>query len=322
MQKIERFLSQAEKRFLPRQAKKRAKETRYRKLSADQKIVDQRAISYFAELSLPDEETPIQALDEQNETTIQVFPVEGSSSTTLIIPGFNSTGQSHKYHWLIAELNRHGVSVARVNNQPHIDLDPSDFADRGGYIASHQEIYLLYMTRHFQRIAAFLSNEDQLAGKELHIIASSAAAPAALALHELFGPQSMVLLGPSGDINFRHVEPGISSFVEDETTQIIAVAGEYDSFRHVEPFTTLRQKANSMPNVSTTVIHWAKHNLRDSNEKYLGKEEVDERTTRLFYEPEGGIIQLAIHRECLRAQGFPIDHLDRMAGEYPYVAEV
>lgn len=317
MQRIERFLLNAEERFLPKQAEKRAAEARYRKLSADQKIADQRAISYLAELTLPSEEIPIQGLDDQNETTIQVFPVEDSTNTTLIIPGFDSTGQSHKYHWLIAELNRHGVSVARVNNQPHIGLEPSDFA-------AHQEMYLDYMTRHFQRIADFLLETDQLTDRQFHIIASSAAAPAILALHHLFAPipQSMVLLGPSGDIDFRHVGPGISAFVQDRERKIIAVAGQHDSFRKIDPFVTLNQMAHSIPNVSATVVPRAEHDLRDKNIKYLGNEKIDERTIRIFSEPEGGIIQLAIHRECLRAQKFSIDHFDQIAGEYPYVVEL
>lgn len=322
MQRIERFFLRTEEKFLPKQAEKRAEEARYRKLSADRKVADQRAIDYFATLSLPNKETPIQALDEQGETTIQVFPIVDSTSTTLIIPGFNSTGQSHKYHWLIAELNRHGVGVARVNNEPNINLDPNNFPNSSEYVAAHQEAYLAYMTRHFQRIKDFLSGSGQLNNQELHIVASSAAAPAVLALHELFEPQSMVLLGPSGDIDFRHVESGINSFVVDSNRQIIAVAGQYDSFSRDEPFTTLKQKAKSMPNVSASVVSRAEHDLRDENIKYLGSEKIDERTTRIFSEPEGGIIQLAIHRECLRAQEFAVGHFDEMAGEYPYVVEV
>src|SRR3990167_4409326 len=179
------------------------------------------------------------------------------------------------------------------------------------------------MTRHFQRIAAFLSEKNQLDSEQLHVIASSAAAPAALALHQLFEPipQSMVLLGPSGDIDFKHVEHGINTFVQDGQRQIVTVAGQYDSFRKVEPFVRLNEMARSLPNVSVAVVASAEHDLRDENIKYLGSEKIDERTTRIFSEPAGGIIQLAIHRECLKALGFPTDHFDEIAGEYPYVNE-
>jgi hypothetical protein len=324
MSRIERFLLDAEKRFLPGQAEKRTEEARYRKLSADRKIADQKSIAYLAKLPLPSKEIPIQPLDDHNETTIQVFPVDESSSTALIIPGFDSTGQSRKYDWLIAELNRFGVGVARVNNQPHINLDPSDFSSHDEHTASHQEMYLAYMARHFQRIAAFLSETNQLENKQLYIIASSAAAPAALALYHLFEPipQSMVLLGPSGDIDFKHVEHGINTFVQDEQRQIVTVAGQYDSFRKVEPFVTLSEMAHSLPNISATIVPGAEHDLRDENIKYLGSEKVDERTTRIFSKPEGGIIQLAIHRECLKTLGFSTNHLDEIVGQYPYVNEL
>ncbi len=315
MQIIGNFLRQSEKMIFPEKVKRREYlETR--------EAADKNAMAYFAQLP-PLHKSPIITLDEAGMTKVQEYIIEDSSQLILIIPGFDSNGQSHKYNWLISDLNRRGFSVIRTNNEPHINLKNEKFDNYDHFTSVHQQKYLDFMKEYFARINTFLQ-EQRLSGseKKLHIIASSAGGGAILALYELFNPipDSMLILGPSGDIAFPLVEEGINNYLQSKSQKLFVTAGDRDHFRREEPFLTLKQKSVTTMNLSVSFIDHAEHDLKDDN-RYIEVSHTEGNSTYFNETPLGGTIQLAIHREAFRALGLPVQELDALCEGFPYVKE-
>ncbi len=244
-------------------------------------------------------------LDNSLGTTIQVFSAENPHKFALLIPGFGSRGQSPKYDWLIADLVRNDVNVARINNTPTISLKRDQFKNPDEYVAAHQEMYKQYMFQHLGVVAHFLEGGKLITeDTELHIIASSAGATAILAMPDVFRPhpKSLVLLGPSGDIDFNNVKLGIEKHLASGG-KVQVIVGEYDHFKRVEPFLTLHNLSAQQSNVGVSQIKGAEHDLRWDG-------------------MDGGIIQLGLHRECLKSLNIPYKQLDEISGVYSYTREL
>lgn len=244
-------------------------------------------------------------LDESLGSVIQVYKANGASKYVLIIPGHNSYGQGPKYDWLISDLIRHRVSTARINNTHRIALDFEQFAKRSEYYTAIQTSYKQYMLFHLSLVAAFLAKQGFLApDKEFHLIASSAGAASALAMHELFkpAPTSLILVGPSADIGYSDEYKGIDSFLAGGG-RIQVIMGENDRFRKMEPFLSLRMLSRESQSVQISEIMGADHDLRQNG--------VDR-----------GTLQLGFHRECFRSLGLPHEQFDQICGAYPYIRQL
>jgi len=244
------------------------------------------------------ENSEVVTLDEEMGTRIQMYSAPRSSQTVLLVPGYGSTGQSRKYDWLIADLLRNGVSVVRANNEPKINIRSDEYDSNIAYVSRHQELYKRYMEKHLKLISMFMSDNGIISSdKNFHIIASSAGATAVLALHGLFdvSPESLILLGPSGDIAKQDAISAAEAYIA-ERGEIQMVVGQFDGFQNTEPFTSLAQ----MSGVNASRIAFADHELRDPDK-------------------DGGFVQIGLHREIFKTIHLPYEQFDLICSGFQYV---
>lgn len=220
-------------------------------------------------------------VNEELGSTVQFYQATENKKLVLLVPGFGSTGQKQKYDWLISDLLRNGVDVVRTNNIPRFHLTRHEWED--GYEEEHQEKYREYISAHFKAVTNILAERNVLnRDVDLNIIASSAGATAALAMFDSFKviPQSLVLLGPSGDINEQFTVPAIDRYL-NQNGKIHLIRGQHDGFKHIEPNITLQKTSVIHPLVSVVEIPHTGHDLTGEG--------------LLQYS-----VQVNLHHECLR----------------------
>lgn len=294
--------------FLPKRVARREAERleEERKEIAEQELIEKRrqltrtaeadAGDYLNDLPPLPGQTPIVTINEELSTAVQIYEVERSRKLALIVPGSGSTGQKPKYDMLISDLTQQGVSVVRANNVHQVDSH--------GRLETkaYQNAYLQYMTDHLETIASFLNENGVIdETKEVHLIGTCAGASAILALPHLLEPEprSLLLLGPSGDVNVENIAPSLSNYLNGGG-RVHVLSGEFDGFRRGDPYVSLKKLSNQhgwRDQVFVTTAKGGSHTLDN------------DRST----------VQLAVHRESLRALDLPYEHLDEICGDYPYI---